>query len=365
MRTLIIVTLLVVGLTDYAQPILILKKQRPPELDVSTYKQIAVGDIVGAIGSKNEQSLDLTDALTARLFNAKTLEVIDRNALETIFGSQRRGDLQVIDEKTKQLLNSKLSHAILISGRIQSQQLEQKLIYSDQNIVLNGCNRTYYYEVKGNVTVQLKILDLKTGRMIFSDAVVKPVEKKTKEECQIPEKMDMAQVTRNAIGDLSDNIAKLVVPFETSTTLQFSEPGFFKSPFKKLKEAVSFLSMNNYDAGLAILKEYTESKDIKEKVRVNAWFNYGLGLLYANKNAEAKTALQKAAASNPNYTAFVADVVKMIDDEEETAKRTQAIAAARLKKQSEDVAEEQAASPQPKKAVKPAAKSAVKPKAKN
>ena len=329
MRLLSFITFILLSVTIYAQNSLILKKQRPPELDVSNYKQIAIGDIVGPLGNKNEQSLDLTDALTARLFNANTLEVLDRNALDNLLGSQRFKDLQVIDDQTKQVLNKKLTNAILITGRIQSQQLTQQLIYEDQGVVINGCSRKYYYLVKGDITIQLKVLDVKTGKMIFSNPVIQPIRKQTKTECQIPEKLDIDQITREGIKDLSEQIAKLVVPFEVSTTLKFREPGLFKSPFKKLDQAVSFLKLNNADPGLIILKDYTESKDVKDKVKDEAWFNYGMALLYAGKNSEAKKALQQAATLNAENMDFATELIKIIDDDEVIAKKLEAQALAR------------------------------------
>lgn len=328
---------------------LILKKQRPPGLDMTPYRQVAVGDIVGATGFKTEQSLDFTDALTADLFNAKTLEVVDRAQLESIFSSQR--DLQVLDNQAKQILNKKMSNGIFISGRIQRSQLEQKLIYQTQSIVVNGCDKMYHYEVNGNVTVQLKILDLKTGKMIFSDAVTQAVSRQTKEKCEIPEKMDMTVIERDAIKELANETVKLIVPYEQNIPIQFNNPGLFKPTFKQLNNALKLLEANNTDAGLNILKGYTESKDIKDKFQPNAWYNYALGLLYAGRNKEAKAALQKTVSLNPDYASNTAQYIKLIDDEEAIERRMQAMNGARQKAQAEfeQATEKPAAAPQPKK----------------
>lgn len=59
----------------------VLTKNRVPQLHVKDYKQIAIGDIVCPNGVENERSLDLRDALTSKLFNSNTYEVMDRNAL--------------------------------------------------------------------------------------------------------------------------------------------------------------------------------------------------------------------------------------------------------------------------------------------
>lgn len=362
MKTLICVFLILQSFLVFAQPSLTLKKLRPPELDVSNYKQLAVGDIVGPLGSKTEQSLDLTDALTAKLFNANTLEVIDRNALDILLTGQKSKDLQVIDETTKQALNKKLSNAILISGRIQSEKLQQNLISADQGIVVNGCTKRYYYQVKGDITVQLKVLDLKTGKMIFSSPVIKPIDVRTKDECQVPNKLDLGAISRTTITDLSTEIAKLVVPYEMSTVLIFKDPGLFKSPFKQLKEAVGYLQINNSDAGLAILKKYTESKEIKDKNKDDAWYNYGLALIYTGKYAEAKTALQMSASLKSANLGSVTNLITMIDEEDQVARKMEALALARKTMQEAipEKAEEKFGSGNVKPSSKPSTKHAAK-----
>ena len=343
-----------------AQTSLILKQARPPELEVSQYNQVAVGDIVGPLGAKTEQSLDFTDALTAKLFNAKTLEVIDNNALENIFGKQKYGSLEVLDAQAKAILNKKLREALLITGRIQSRQLEQTLIYQDQPIVVNGCNRKYYYQIKGEVSIQLKILDIKSGKLLFSDAVSKPVDKQTNTSCQVPEKLNLEQVSRLAMRDLGDEVARMIVPFEVSTTLFFSDPGLIKSPFKRLKEAITYLQSSDKASGLEILKAYTESKDIKEKNKDEAWLNYGMALVYTHDYETARSALQKAASLRAANLNIVSALIKIMDEDEQVARKLLAQAEERKKQAARNTPSEQAAQKPSQPASKNSSKSKVK-----
>lgn len=340
-----------------AQTAITLNSQRPPELEVNRYRQVAIGDIVGPMGTTTELSLDLTDALSSRLFNAQTLEVVDKNTLDKLLGDQKFRDLQVIDEKTTKALNKKLGNALLITGRLQSNNLEQKLIYQDQSIVVNGCNRTYYYQVKGTVSIQLKIFDLKNGKLIYNDAVHQPVDKKTKEECTIPNKLDVGEITRQATKDLGEAIARLVVPYEVKTTLQFAAPGLFKSPFPKLKEAQGYLQDKNYEAGLSILKEYTEDKSVKGKYQGHALYNYGLALLYAGKYAESRKVLEEAVNANATFRGNVRQVLPLIDTEEQAAQKMARLAQEKEKMEQAAMAEAQ---PSPE-ANKPGARPATTP----
>ena len=313
------------------QAILTLVKQRPPELDVSLYKQVVVGKIVGASGAANEQSLDLTDALTSQLFSSKTLEVIDHGAVESILNNQRYSELQEIDEQSRKALNKRASNGIMITGRLQSPQVSQKLESSDNIVVVNGCRTSYWYEVKGDVTINLKIFDLKASRMIYDEAVSQPVSLKTKSECQVPNKVDIDAVAREAIKYLSVKIAKLVTPYQVATTLEFSDPGILKSPFDKLRVAVGYLRINTTDAGLTILKDYTESKQVKDKNKDDAWYNYGLGLLYAGKYSEARTAFQTATSLKTKNLSKVTEWMQLMEEDEQASRKMEAQAIARQK----------------------------------
>lgn len=300
-------------------PSIILTTQRPPELDVSSYRQVAVGQITGPYGEPTELSMDLMDALSTRLFAAKTLEVVDKEALDKILGEQRSKDLQVIDEATTRMLNRKLGNAILITGRMKSSPLEQKLIYSNQSVAVNGCATKYYYHVKGNVSVQLKIFDLRQGKLIYNEPVTIEVERQTKEDCVVPNKLDIPAITRQATKELGEEVAKMVVPYEVKTTLQFSSPGLFKPVFKRLREAIGLMQVNSNQSAIDILKEYTTSKEIKAKFTPAAYYNYSLALIYAGRYDEAKGALEKTMTGGNAYIKIVNDLTAFIEKEQQAA----------------------------------------------
>src|SRR5574343_1273664 len=121
------------------------EKQRPARLALTQYKQVAVGTFYGPLGTVTEKSLDIADELTSRLFNANTFEVIDRNALVSLLANQKNSDVKLMDESVISQLNKKLKSAFFITGRIQSERVEQKLIET-KNGTCPG-NYSYYWQV--------------------------------------------------------------------------------------------------------------------------------------------------------------------------------------------------------------------------
>ncbi|PSR52024.1 hypothetical protein AHMF7605_00045 [Adhaeribacter arboris] len=308
------------SLSVNAQSTLIITKKRPAQLDIKAYKQIAIGDIVGPSGAKNEKSLDLTDDLTSKLFNSNTYEIVDRNALAQILSSQKNSEIKTINEGTAAALSKKLSSALLIIGRLQTETIEQKPMSQKQSIVVNGCNYEHWWEATGAVTIQLKIMDVKTGKMLFS----KPVSAKTKHEskpaCTPTSGFDPESIAKNLIAELATEITKIVIPYEEKVQLTFDTPVItLKNPFKKLGTAINYLKIGEHDKGLEILKAYADDTSLKENLRPKAIFNYGLGLYASEKYTEAQAQFKSALVLTPDNLSYKG-MYDLIDKEKAAGK---------------------------------------------
>ena len=293
---LLIILLLAVSFCD-AQNAIKVTKKRPPELDFSSYKQIAVGDIVGSSGVKTERSMDLTDALSSKLFNTNTFEIVDRNALTQILSSQRGTEIKMINEATTSALSKKLNGALLIVGRIQNEKLYKEQKSQDQSIVVNGCRTMYWWSVTGDMTVQLKILDIKTGKMVYNKPVVQNIKMETKQECERKSLGDTEYLLQDAVTGLATEIAKIILPYDEDMTLTFEQPmiTMFKNPFKKLKVAIQSFQGNDNATGIQILKSYADDTSLKPNLHPMAVYNYGVGLFIDNQYDLAATQFQTAS----------------------------------------------------------------------
>ena len=289
----------------------VLTKNREPQLHVKNYKQIAIGDIVGPNGIENERSLDLRDALTSKFFNSNIYEVVDRNALSQILSSQKKSDVKIIDEKTISALSKQLKSALLITGRMQSEKVEQKL-YTTKNGTCPD-NSSNHWLVTGEIAVQLKIIDVNTGKMIFSAPVLVPIKVQSIETCQPKEKFDLKPIVNKAFEALPDEVAKLIIPYAEQINITFEGPAvvLFKNPFKKLNEVVSLFTIGDFDKGITILKNYAEDNSLKNNLKAKAHYNYALGLFCINQYEQAKIELKKAIAldaSGITYEAWYAKI---------------------------------------------------------
>lgn len=276
-----------------AQLLLSIKKNRPPEMDFSSYKQLAIGDIVGPLGIKNESSLDLTDELTAKLFNSKTFEIIDRNALVNILATSK-SDIPIINETTTSSLNKKLNSAILLVGRLQNEVITQE--QKSDNNGTTPCGKDYWWEAKYELTMQMKIIDVKTGNLLYSKPVTFSRNIESVKSCTITKKFSREVLAEQSISKLAEEVIKVVIPYVETIDLYFEEPALaiLKNPLKKTETAITYLKSNQFEKGLEILKTYAEDKAMKDNTRAKAAFNYGLALYANNQYSEAKDQFNSA-----------------------------------------------------------------------
>lgn len=207
--------------------------------------------------------------------------------------SQKKTDVKVIDEKTISALSKQLKSALLITGRMQTEKIEQKLLTGKNG----GCpgSTSYHWLVTGEVAVQIKILDVTTGKMIFSAPVTIPVKVQSTETCQPTEKFDLKSLVNKAFEALPDEVTKLVIPYAEQINITFEGPAIvlFKNPFKKLNEVVSLFNVGEFNKGIDILKKYAEDNSLKDNLKPKAHFNYALGLFCINQYEQAKAEIKK------------------------------------------------------------------------
>jgi len=272
-------------------------RKRPPQLDLTSYQKIAIGDFVGPTGAKTTRAMDLADAITSRLFNSSSYEIIDRNALYQLLNSQRGSEITTITESTTASLSKMINSAVIILGRIQDEKVNKEQKSVDNSIIVNGCYKSYWYHVTGNITAQIKILDVKTGKMLFTNPVTQNIDFETKRECE-PYRLsdDSSDLLKETLNKLADKIAQIAVPYDEKVNIPFENQAItiFKNPFKKLPNAIASFSVNDNDNGLAMLKAYVDDKSLKDNLKEKAIYNYGVGLFLSGQDDPAIEQLKLA-----------------------------------------------------------------------
>lgn len=235
--------------------------------------------------------------MSSKLFNSNAQEILDRNALEKILASGSKFSLG--DEKTIAALKKKLNSAVLLTGRIQTKNISQEEISSKNIVVVNGCYYSYKWKAACEMTVQVKIVDISTGKMLFNSPVTKKSLFESKATCEHTQKIESSYIASETLKDVAAEITKLLVPYKEEVNIPFLTGTIFKKPFKKIDLVIINFRAGNFEDGLKILKAYTEDNSLKDKFKEQAYFNYALGLFCANQLEQAKAEMKKAISLSP------------------------------------------------------------------
>ena len=277
-------------------------RTRYPVFDAGKYKQVGIGDIVGPNGTPTQSSLNLTDDLTVDLVKQQTptCEILDHTALNHLYGS-KSSTTTIINETTMASLAKKTQSAILLVGRIQSDKVSQTLKTSSSGI--QNCPTNYWYESFGDFTLQVKVFDVRTAKMLHAEVIKIPMTHKTEKTCKEEGKLEETQIQRKAAEEAAAQVARLLFPYEEALQVELWHP-LLGSPFKNSRNASALFNSGDHKGALDILLGYTTDPAIKEKMRPMAFSNYGACLYADGQFALAKEQFLKAYALAPSEISY-------------------------------------------------------------
>lgn len=277
---------------------LMMKVTRKPVFDVSAYKQIGIGDIVGPTGLRNQTAMDLSDELTTLLTQKGSHEILDHSTLSQMARSKSALQEIQINENVLATLSKKMQSAVMIVGRIQSETVRQQQKSRTSSVSVNGCATSYWYETSGEFILQLRLLDVKTAKLIKAQAIKIPMNYEgTRVSCETPAQLDTEGILRKSVTKAAQEVANYMFPYEETYELTFEKP--LLSPFKDLKKAAAFYNTGSPNECLQILEAYANDTSLKDKYKPMAHQNYGLGLFATNQPAKARDEFMKAYKLSP------------------------------------------------------------------
>lgn len=277
-------------------------RTRKPAFDVSQYSVIAVGDITGPTGQPTPSSMNLTDDVTTRLVNDKSHEVMDHNALKQLYTSKSAGMVNVVNENIITALAKKTQSAILLTGRIQSDKVNQSL-KTNTNSSSPTCPTLSWYESFGDFSVQIKAFDVKTAKLVYAEVIKIPMTHSTQKTCERAGRMDEEQIQREAAEAAAVRIAHMLLPYEENLRVALQKPPL-SGAFKDLKNVAAFFNNGSHDQALQMLAKHTTDPEVKEKMKPFAFYNYGLALYVDGQFAKAKEQFLQAFQLNPTESAY-------------------------------------------------------------
>lgn len=288
------VVLLFSGCSTVRVPVKVI---RPAEINMSQYRQIAIGDIEGNMGG------DFGYGLKNTLIQGGRFKIVDRSGLDQILKELTLSQSGLADEKNRVKPGKLMSASALITGRVEGRYSEEltrseSTCYNYKTEKREPC--TYYYR-RGRYSTRggIDVIDVQTGEILRSkvlDAVYKDMNSATD---ALPAHIDRDSLRAKC---LRDNIATFVraispwaetvmIPFVKDSAIPDLERGINQAKMGEIQEALKIFASSAWAA--------ENNAKIKPEVIAKAYWDLGLAYEYTYEYDKAIEAFKKAYALAP------------------------------------------------------------------
>lgn len=147
-------------LSGCANQEVIVNVKPPPQIDLSKFQRIAIGDFQGRGG------VDIAEDLTAALAATNQFQIIDRSKVKSLIKEGRLASSGLMDQKTALELGKLIGIAAYIDGRVS--------IYNQQEESgnLRGVSRINNRTGIVTVEVSFNVVDLETGLVLLNRKIL-------------------------------------------------------------------------------------------------------------------------------------------------------------------------------------------------
>lgn len=216
---------------------------RPAEINMTPYKQIAIGRIEGNMGQA------FSDGIKNQLVESSRFQVVERSRLDQIMKELNLSQSDLVDSKNKAQLGKLLGASAMITGRLNGKYDEkrrhERVKYVDKE--RGRYYRTHYYrqgEFKTGGSID--VVDIQTGQIIKSKALSSSRKDETSAVDATPDDIDqdalagacLAENISTFIKAISPWVEHVQVPFETDSAIPDLEKGIQQAKLGEMQEAI-------------------------------------------------------------------------------------------------------------------------------
>lgn len=262
---------------------------RPADINLVGIKRIAIGDITGNAGTA------LSDILTQKLFESGRYEVLDRQNINTVMREHNLNMSGAVDEATAVQIGGLLGTSAMIFGSSNGQYSQNTEIgqpYSCGSKRESKVCRDYKKNAQGRITTTLKVVDLKTGKIIAIKNFSEEGSDSAWEANEWPPDIDRDVLMGKILNATASKFMKMIAPYTDFVSVEFDDDS----------------NMPEVNAGIeSAQKGLWDSASIQFKNAVDrnpndaaAWYNLGLAYMYTYRFDDAIQAFNRSNSIKPS-----------------------------------------------------------------
>ncbi len=272
---------------------------RPAEINLSEFDRIAIGEIKGS-GSGFVSKLSDLGKFLQGVESRDTW--VRRLSAEMAQAFSHSGRFELLDYESLKASGDRdniTGNAALISGGILAYDYEEAEIEEDvkkKNRKTDKGTTRRQYKRKGTarVEIQLRIVDLRTSRILasrnFSRSETIRTSGKTQSEASI-DNADRRRLLAACRSDIVRSLVRMIVPYTERVYVSFET----HKEMPELERGFRMVQAGNWDAAIDIFQEAAETYSNFSEV-YKAYYDLGLSCMYTDRFDQARAALQEAYA---------------------------------------------------------------------
>lgn len=269
------------------------QRMKPAEVNLSSYKTVAVAGIAGPGG------LAFGDELTQAIFDSGRFQVVDRQNLQRVLGEQGLGTTGLVDPASAAQVGKLTGSQAIIVGQVTRRDYKENTTRSDATCY-NRNNQQYActnFQTTGTwaFNVGLKVIDTASGQIVATKALSGGDQKAVQNTDALPalnwdRESVFDGIQRNEISEFM----RVIAPFSVTTDVQL----FTTSDLPELGRGASLAKAGDWTEAIEQFKEACaradQSSDVSAKVRARCHYDLAVAYGYSGHYDDADREIKQA-----------------------------------------------------------------------
>ncbi len=293
---------------------------RPAEINLRDYPQIAIGDIETAF-AEIQHAYAIRDAFTVKLIRSNYFDaVLDRQHLEALMQEHYLAWSGMMDENSAWELGQLLGASALVYGSVTRDEYQENLTQreytrkdKDGNVYpVTEYTRTGEYFLN----VSVRVIDTQTSRILGIRELSVRNSDQISAENEQPGFIEIETLYRQSVEDIAEQFVHMVAPYQQVTQATYE---LDKKYLPELALARQYIINGNTGQALDLLEQATQKFDIPAKSLAKAYYNLGLLQTYIGDFDSAMENLNQALRLRPGTQRYSRAIQTCWDEQRKAA----------------------------------------------
>ena len=285
---------------------------RPAEVNLKNFDKIAVGEIRGW-GSRS-----FSDELMQALFEAERFEVLDHESLKMSLTQNNLFMSSLTDGGNEEEIRKIFGNLAFIYGNITEYDYDEDVTHKDverkdKETGKVTTTRTYRREGTASVRVSLRIVDLRTSKILVRKNFTESETKTKSSKNSRPPSIDRDPLLEACREKIIDSFMRMIAPYTERVQVSFESA----KEMPELASGFNMVKVGNWDTAIDIFQKATSTYSSSPLVH-KAYYNLGLSYMYTDQFDQAQTALEEAYGGKPDERKYLNAINKLKERIEET-----------------------------------------------